>query len=31
MTQQLDLDGMDVSGEFGDQLLARNDGTAFDS
>jgi hypothetical protein len=30
-TQQLDLDGMDVSGEFGDQLLARNDGTAFGS
>jgi hypothetical protein len=30
-TQQLDLDGMDVLGEFGDQLLARNDGTTFDS
>jgi hypothetical protein len=31
MTQQLDLDGMDVSGEFGGRWWIRNDGTAFDS
>jgi hypothetical protein len=30
-TQQLDLDGMDVLGEFGDQLLAVSDRLAFDS
>jgi hypothetical protein len=30
-TQQLDLDGMDVLGEFGDQVLARKGGSTGDS
>jgi hypothetical protein len=30
MTQQLDLDGMDVLGEFGGQLLARKGGSTGD-